>query len=663
MVRTRLLNNLYFSLIAVFFASMAIAAVPDLDSGLNLDAPSKDASVEELIGEAEMLFAQQKPIQARNRLQLAIEADKSDYRPYMRLCQYYLAQVGDFKNAYRYALTAEKLFMARYGGKDQEIPESFTKFHAALLYFRAETELNLDRYEDSLKTLERFEKRYSADWFPGTKAWVLMKLKRLDEAAVVAQNGLLLGADPRRTYNILGILLSMQNRREQSLIAFAKAITAELSLGSRSQAATPLNNSGEVYRELFKEGLAEAAFIRAQRLSDGCEHVLPSLNLAHLYIDALRLNAAERSLTDFEVCYAKIEQRMDTEHRALIALARGRIQLRAGNVKSSGENLRKAIEREQWFGKIGTNEDDVRLAAYIAIAHFYHAEAAVLRDRAVHTLADKAANLIESKIDELKSEWYFRIARNQAIRDMSDFEDLYVRHTDTQLEYPTLGNMLAGLPSASVKKRIERLKSSDHRAEAKNYYDLYLATTLLSNGKIDEAVSLLDSNNSELRKIDGLARAENLSKLIEAKRKQRGLWSRMFGNNDSDRSLRIILYRLLPSQLRYAGLKLPILSGNDSNSRTQCSELSKFVDFNLGSRFEFTKESPFVFNLTCDRSTNSAKLTLFDNDQGRLLAESTLTLSSPPSDQLGFYDSFVDKVFTFKTDPPAEPLPELEFID
>ena len=653
-----------FLFVLLYSVIPTFAAVPDLDSDLNFDGPSQAATVEELIGEAEQLFAAQKPIQARARLTRAIEVDRTDFRPYLLLCQYYLAQVGEFTIAYRYALTAEKLFLEKHGGSDEVISEDLSRMHAGILYLRAEAELNLDRYEDSLKTLDRFEKRYSADWFPGTKAWVLMKLKRLDEAAIVAQNGVLLGADPRRTYNILGILLSMQNRREQSLIAFAKAIASELSLGSRSQAATPLNNSGEVYRELFKEGLSEAAFLRALKMSDGCEHILPSLNLSHLYIDSLRLNAAERSLADFEACYAKNDQRLDTEHRSLIALARGRIQLRAGDVKSAGENLRKSIDRQQWFGKIGTNEDDVRLAALISIAQFYAAEAAVLRDRATHSLADKAANYLESKLREFQSTWYFRIARNQAIRDMSDFEDLYVRHTDTQLEYPTLGDAVAALPPATLAKRIERLKASDTRPEAAGYYDLYLAENYLRKGSNPQALELLSKNQQSLRKIDGLARAENLALLIEAKRKDLGFWNRLVGNYDSDQQLRISLFRLLPSHLRYADFRLPVKDVSDAENKKQCPELKEFVESNLSSRFELSASgSPLVITLTCDRVSNVGKLTLFDNDQGRFLAESTVKLNSTRAEQTEFYNSFVDKVFTFKSDPPAEPLPELEFLE
>ena len=209
----------------------------------------------------------------------------------------------------------------------------------------SEAELNLDKYEDSLNTLERFEKNYWMNWLPGSKAWVLMKMGRIKEAIKVSKKGLIEGAEPRRTWNILGILLSMQGQREQSLKAFRQAIISEM-MSSR-QAATPLNNSGEVYRELFRDAEAELAWIKALEMSDGCEHVLPSLNLAHSYIEQLRLFQAERTLNDFEACFKKSADREDSEHRTLLALAKGKIALRKNNIELADQLFQTAMADQQ----------------------------------------------------------------------------------------------------------------------------------------------------------------------------------------------------------------------------------------------------------------------------------------------------------------------------
>ena len=130
---------------------------------------------------------------------------------------------------------------------------------------------------------------------------------------------------------MLGILLSMHGDRDESLKIFRQAIAYELSEGNLGQPATPLNNSGEVYKEIFSEDSAESSWLKATSMPDGCDHVLPSLNLSLLYFDELNLDGAKRAMDSFESCIAQYPLRNGEEHRALVSLARGRIALLSGN--------------------------------------------------------------------------------------------------------------------------------------------------------------------------------------------------------------------------------------------------------------------------------------------------------------------------------------------
>src|SRR5690606_32144023 len=111
----------------------------------------------------------------------------------------------------RYLKKARELFESRYTIMGSEFIENpkLQNEYSILLYLVAESALNLDLYEESLQILNEYAELYQSSWFPGQKAWVLMKLKRVDEAIEVAKHGLLQGADPKRTWNILGILLSI----------------------------------------------------------------------------------------------------------------------------------------------------------------------------------------------------------------------------------------------------------------------------------------------------------------------------------------------------------------------------------------------------------------------------------------------------------------------
>ena len=299
---------------------------PDPDGG-NDD----NKSALELVTEAAQLFSDERLLDGRTKLLKALHKDPKQYRVHMMLSGYYIQHVGHFRLALRYALQAQELFFAKNGRPpyNDYVTESE---HKQILYLLAQSRLNLDNYQGSFDTLEEFNSYgYYEEWYPGTRSWVLMKLGRLDEAIKVAKLGALSSLESGRALNMLGILYSMKGEREQSLAVFKKAIEYELSLGSEGEPATPLNNSGEVYKEAYQDDRAESSWLKAISLPDGCEHVLPSLNLAVLYIDQLNFKGAKRAIDSFESCVAQFPLRNGEEHRAFVQFARGRIDMHTGH--------------------------------------------------------------------------------------------------------------------------------------------------------------------------------------------------------------------------------------------------------------------------------------------------------------------------------------------
>jgi hypothetical protein len=73
-----------------------------------------------------------------------------------------------------------------------------------------------------------------------------------------------------------------------------------------------------------------------------------------------------------------------------------------------------------------------------------------------------------------------RRARQILIDDLHDIEDLTIRNTDSLLEYPTLGEALAGLSSSALSRRVEGQRAKDNRAIAGGFYDAYLAENEMS---------------------------------------------------------------------------------------------------------------------------------------------------------------------------------------
>ena len=655
--------------VQVAYAVPDVALTPPSGNSPLQEEPAK--GFDQLIEEAQDLMKERRPIDARAKLQKALLINPDDYQPHMLLGQYYLFDVGHFTLAYRYLLTAETLFSKKHGSdRNGTLDPLYSKEHAMLLYLLAEAELNLDRYQNSLESLERFGKLYWTDWLPGTKAWVLMKLKRLDEAVRVAQAGLLQGADSRRTYNILGILLSVQGNRELSLQAFAKAIAAESGLGGLGQVATPLNNAGEVYRELFQDNMAEAAWLRATKLPDGCDHILPSLNLASLYIDELRLFQAERVLQDFEACYAAQSVRSDTEHRALIALARGRIAMRMGDIDKAIDLLSHALNREQWFGKIGTNENDVRFAATITMAQALSAKASTLDDTVRDSFTASLQDVAQRQTFMAQSWWYYRQARKIGLEELDDLEDLFIRNTDTMVEYPTLGNFLATYPARSLNKRLERITKEDERTQADVFYLLYQGEKQFEEGNYSKAESTLKKVLGQLRPIDRLAIAETKTLLHIAEQRKRYFWQRLSAEEKAiSQKEREDLFGSLPSHLRYYGLLLPAsmqITGTDGSISTEARKIRGF----LNNRFEIldSKANPAlryelrITEVGMKGDARQLQLSLIERNTGSVRASETASIAADGKGYEDGVNKFIASAFRHKVDPPGEPIPELELL-
>lgn len=460
---------------------------------LSSEKDDENKSAQQLLLEATQLLMTEHLLDARTKLLRALKKDPKNYKTYYTLAGYYLVHVGHFRLALKYIQRAEQLFIEQNGPPpyldlDQQME------HANLLYYQSQIRLNLDNYRGALQSLDTFESLgYMANWYPGSRAWILMKLGRLKEAIAVARAGVLTGAEPGRTLNMLGILLSMSGQPQEALEVFKRAIGTEFALGNAGQPATPLNNAGEVYKELFEDDKAESAFLRATSLPDGCEHVLPSLNLVLLYIDQLKLQSAALTLDAFERCIAQYPLRNSEEHNALVHLARGRIDLHSGHIDRAIKHFREAIEGTQWFGKIGTNQDDLVVATSISLAQALRIKNNTLYVQVSDGVLAWLQKQKERMRNSLEAWWKLRKARQILVNTLNSIEDLSIRNTDSLLEYPTLGEVLADIATVSFKERVTSELTIDSRPQAALFYALYEAENRLGWFNTKEIKAELDT--------------------------------------------------------------------------------------------------------------------------------------------------------------------------
>lgn len=516
---------------------------------LTSSGDDKDKSATELIREGSLLLAQDRPLDARTKLLKAIQKDPNEYRAYHLLAGYYMIHVGHFRLALKYIKRAEELFEAQHGKPPYSSP-ALQLEHGSILYYLSQVRLNLDNYQGALEVLDTYAALgYHAEWYPGSRAWILMKLGRIQEAIRVARQGLLAGAETGRTLNMLGILLSMNDQPAEALEIFRQAIASEFSMGREGQPATPLNNAGEVYKEIFDDAKSESTFLRAVSLPDGCEHVLPALNLTLLYIEQLKIDAGLSTMDAFQRCIAQFPLRNNEEHAALVNLARGRLDLHTGNVERAIKRFETALQGTQWFGKIGTNQNDLVVAATISLAQALLRQNNLLAFHHAETWGEWIDQKETRSTNAIRAWWLLRRARQMLVEELNDIEDLTIRNTDSLLEYPTLGEALAGLSHAALRRRIGSQRSHDQRAPAAVFYDAYLGENSRSFLSSRESNALLDSvierarpgNDTLLQTHAILRRMETLSPDSE---RYRDLAYRVF-------------YTAAP-ELRNYGMRLPV---------------------------------------------------------------------------------------------------------
>lgn len=508
-----------------------------------------DKSADDLIREAALLLSTERPLDARTKLLKAIQKDPKAYRAYYLLSGYYIVHVGHYRLALKYIKRALELFEQEHGPPPYS-SQTLQMEHSNLIYYLSQARLNLDNYQGALDALDDYYALgYRGEWYAGSRAWILMKLGRIQEAIKVARQGLLTGAEEGRTLNMLGILLSMNDQPQEALDVFRQAIANELSMGRNGQPATPLNNAGEVYKELFEDEKAESTFLRATSMPDGCEHVLPSLNLTLLYIEQLKNEAALSSMDAFQRCIAQFPLRNNEEHAALVNLARGRIDLHTGNVDRAISRFETALQGTQWFGKIGTNQNDLIAATSISLGQALLRKNNILSLTPTDSWLDSLLQRKQRAENSLRAWWLFRRARQILIDDLNDVEDLTIRNTDSLIEYATLGEVLRGLSRASLSRRIERQRTLDSRAPASIFYDAYMAESERSWMNASSANAVFDAVIQRSREgQDGLLRTHAIARRMET----------LSPSSDRYRELAYRIFYTAAPELRNYGLRLPV---------------------------------------------------------------------------------------------------------
>jgi len=235
--------------------------------------------------------------------------------------------------------------------------------------------------------------------------------------------------------------------------------------------------------------------------------------------------------------------------------------------------MEQALANQQWFGKIGTSPDDMKAALYTTHAQILDAQNAHLSTRVPLNLFEQLAFVRQKISNALQAWWSYRKARQLLVEKLNEFEDMYIRHTDSMLEYTTLGDVLATFRPHTLKRHRTENVHYDKREYANAYYDSYLAQSYAKHGDTANAYRLWEQALSKMREpAEGLLKVHAL--LQQAHLQKRG---------STARSKAVLqAFELSPSSVRNEGLRLPVVvKGGDAILDTL--QDSAFLPLNSGS--------------------------------------------------------------------------------
>ena len=654
-------KNLHKVWICLFVASLVAFFTTIAQADAVEEVKADRAEVYKLIEQGYLLAYQGKLVDARAKWTEAMHLSPKDYLPRMVLSNYYLQEVNHYELAKKHGLKALDFFTAEKGDKSSLYDMISSVHHRTILTTLADAELNLDNYQKSLDILATVKQLYPESYDGSHSAWVLMKLGKVDDAISVIEEVVANTEGTAHSYNILGILLSLGARKKEAIEAFIDSMKFAKRDGYPMMVATQMNNSGEVYREIFREDLAEASWKEAARLPDSCTHILPYVNLSIHLIDSLRLYEASEVLRGFVACHEKNPVKTDADHSDLLALFNGRIELYKGEVEAALPLLEDAAIREQSFGTIGTSKEDFALAANLTLAEGMEA-ANNLEFRLYHeSLSDSFQQQINNRMRAIRKDWALKRAKEIAIDALDDFEDLKIRHTDAMVQYTTLGRILNDLPTRGVINRLERLIETDPREGARNYYHLYQAT-VLSQSSPDKSQTILKNLLSRWSASDALAKAESLA-LMYLNSRSTHPW---FSDPDKktmqfeDRTL-TTLYNLNPATFLVRDLKIPVRVkevSKDSLGEEVYDHLMKYIFYK--STFKGSPELSVVTN-NVEGGDLWLNLTLSSNQATISTNSTTSTNPDDENSKEKLVNRFIREVFTHRKDRPRLPLPRLPY--
>ena len=221
-----------------------------------------------------------------------------------------------------------------------------------------------------------------------------------------------------------------------------------------------------------------------------------------------------------------------------------------------------------------------------------------LKSTYTNSIFEKFNNLIQIIKNKIESNWFHKKVILILTEDLTDFEDLYIRHTDSFLEYPTLGAITKKIPRSTFERAINKMKANDNRQGAILYYNAYLAENYLNNGKKSKALEIFKQIINDKRSNYDLALKTHIKLL---------LLQQIKNSNQEYIKLTQEIFSTSPGNLRNYGLKLLV---NYDNLSSQIIKKLNKTSFTL----DDSNSLNLRYKISYSNSNNEHNFSFIDNN-------------------------------------------------
>jgi tetratricopeptide (TPR) repeat protein len=239
-------------------------------------------------------------VDVRELANRALREDARSFRAHLLMGIAQHQGEGNLPKAIHHLERAETLFIERYGDHPSVLTTPWKVFNRTMLelvYVHGE----MDHHKEKIRYVDLLRERLNVDLSP-LKAWPLLKLKRFEEARVLAREASERDDDPWLRAVGLTALCAIESemRNRQAAYDACKAAAAPV-MSNTFEGAIELSNAAAAASEMFRFDEAERYYTEAtRRLIEGS--VNPWGRLTRLYLRQGRFSealSAWRQLTDY----------------------------------------------------------------------------------------------------------------------------------------------------------------------------------------------------------------------------------------------------------------------------------------------------------------------------------------------------------------------------